>query len=859
MTEPCQDLHEENEGLRRRLKESEELLSAIHAGDVDALVVSGPDGDRIFTIEGGDQAYRVLVESMSEGAVTLAYDSTILYCNRSFAEMVRAPLDKVIGKPISSFIVSDDLEAFKALLRGQNRGEIRIRAEDKSFLPAILSISPLQIEGSKESWSLLVTDLREQKKSEEIVTSEKLARAIIEQAAEAIVVCDEQGRIIRFSNTASRICRDGLLMHHFDRAFDLHVSVQDEVGERICPAKEALQGSVLLRVEVQFRRVDDRLFHLMLNAGPLRNAEGNIIGCVITLTDISACKSVERDLRDATDNLELRVAERTRDLQSAKEDLESINEELKLEIKEHEKTEVELMRAKDASEEAARAKAEFMANMSHEIRTPMNAVLGLTGLLLDEDDLKPEHREFLEIIHTSGNSLLAIINDILDFSRMEREKVELEYQPFDLRACIEESLDLVAPEAGQKDIDLAYFIEGVPDIIISDPTRLRQVLGNLLGNAVKFTSKGDIVVTASYVSEGSEEIHFAVKDTGIGIPSDKFDIIFDPFSQADTSTTRTYGGTGLGLAICKKLVERLGGRIGVESEVGNGSTFHFTIKAGAAPGSSKSVHKAKGESPELIGKRILIVDDNRNVRKVIGRQSFSLGLLPFVTASPIDALRQVMIGDGFDLALIDSNMPEMDGVSLAKEIRRRNRDIPLVMMGPVGTKWPKDLFVAFISKPIKRSQILDIFKSTIAKNKHVETGNRETAENHGPEPVHILLVEDNASSQKVTIQMLKRLGYRADVAANGLEALEALERQPYDIILMDIRMPQMNGFDATRAIRERWPIEEQPRIIAITAYALDGDREMCLQAGMDDYIGKPVVIDDIRRMLDKYIREEGHQ
>lgn len=856
MTESCQDLHEENMSLRRRLKESEELLSAIHAGDVDALIVSGPAGDRVFTIEGADHAYRVLVESMREGAVTLAYDGTILYCNRSFAEMVRASLDKVIGKPISSFIVSDDQEAFKALLRGQNKGEIRIRAEDKSFLPAFISISPLQIEGSKESWSLLVTDLRERKKSEEIVASEKLARAIIEQAAEAIVVCDDQGRIIRFSNTASRISRKELLLHHFDEAFDLRISISGDVGEKISPVYEALQGSVLMRVEVQFMREDGRLFHLMLNAGPLKDAEGNIIGCVVTLTDISDCKRVEGALREAHDNLERRVEERTKEIQDAKEELECINEELRIEIGEHERTEVELMKAKDAAEDAARAKAEFMANMSHEIRTPMNAVLGLTGLLLDEDDLKPEHREFLEIIHTSGNSLLAIINDILDFSRMERDKVELEYQPFDLRACIEESLDLVAPEAGQKDIDLAYFIEGMPDIIISDPTRLRQVLGNLLGNAVKFTSKGDIVVTASCVSEGSEEIHFAVKDTGIGIPSDKFDIIFDPFSQADTSTTRTYGGTGLGLAICKKLVERLGGRIWVESEVGNGSTFHFTIKAGAAPGSSKPVHKAKEESPELIGKRILIVDDNRNVRKVIGKQSFSLGLLPFVTASPLEALRQVMIGDGFDLALVDANMPEMDGVSLAKEIRRRNMDVPLVMMGPVGTKWPKDLFVAFISKPIKRSQILDIFKSTIAKNKHVETGNRETAKNHGPEPVHILLVEDNASSQKVTLQMLKRLGHRADVAANGLEALEALERQPYDIILMDIRMPQMNGFDATRAIRERWPIDEQPKIIAITAYALDGDREKCLQAGMDDYIGKPVVIEDIRRMLDKYVQRD---
>lgn len=612
------EIPSEVQELKSRLEEAEEFIYAIRQGEVDALVISGPKGDQVFTIEGADHAYRILVETMNEGAVTLARDCTILYCNHSFAKMVGAPLAKVIGKSIQSFIVSEDLESFKALLHGPNRGEICLSAEDKSFLPAFLSVSPLQIEGSQETWCLLVTDLREQKRSEEIVASEKLARAIIEQAAEAIVVCNDEGRIIRFSNTASRISRRDLMQCYFDEIFDLRVQMDDNAegdnaGEKITPVKDALQGTVLLRVETQFMRVDGRKFHLMLNAGPLKNSEGNIIGCVVTLTDISDCKRAERDLREAHDNLEQRVQERTQELQSAKEELECINEELRVEIGEHEKTEVELSKAKDAAEDAVRIKTEFMANMSHELRTPMNAVLGMAGILLDEE-IAPEHREFVEIIHNSGNALLTLINDILDFSRMEREKLELEYQPFNLRNCIEEALDLVASEAGAKNLDLAYTIESAPDTIISDPNRLRQVLANLLGNAIKFTGRGEVVVSISSQQVGSSyEIHFIVKDTGIGIAPDKFDVIFQPFSQADASTTRDYGGTGLGLSISKKLVERLGGKIWVESEVNKGSEFHFTINASAAPRISKP---EDAQAPELAGKRILIVDDNSNHSKV---------------------------------------------------------------------------------------------------------------------------------------------------------------------------------------------------------------------------------------------------
>ncbi len=848
------ELQSEIEILKKRLAEADEFMQAIRNGEVDALVVSGIRGDQVFSLEGADHAYRVLVEGMNEGAVTMARDGTILYCNSSFAEMVGAPPGKVLGKSIKSFVDPDDLDTFKSLVCGPGRGEIGLKTEDRSILPVFLSVSPLQVEGSQGIWCLLVTDLREQKRREEIVASEKLARAIIEQAAEAIIVCDNHGKIIRFSNAASRISQRDLMQCRFDRAFDLQASAGANAGKKISPVEHALKGTALLRIEVQFLRDDGRLFYLMLNAGPLKDAEGIIIGCVVTLTDISLCKQAERDLLEARENLELRVQERTHELQNAKEELELINEELKTEIGEHEKTEIELLKAKDAAEDAVRVKTDFMANMSHELRTPMNAVLGMAGILLDEE-MDPEHKEFIEIIYNSGNALLCIINDVLDFSRMEREKVELEYQAFDLQSCIEESLDLAAPEAGSKNLDLAYTIESSPKAIISDPARLRQVLVNLLANAVKFTEKGEVVLSVSCrrVDPGSScEIHFAVKDTGIGIPPDKLDEIFQPFSQADSSITRNYGGTGLGLSISKKLVERLGGKIWVESRVNEGSTFHFTIIASAVTGNLKP--KDFG-TEVLAGKRILIVDDSKTIRRLIGRQAYSWGMIPTVTGSPIEALKWIIRGDPFDLAMLDANLLEMHRSSMAGEIRKYNKTLPLVAMASIGATRLEGAYSAQLSKPIKHSSLLCLFKEVLSKPAEQEVtaeGKHQESKSILPGSLRIIVAEDNISSQKVTLQMLRKLGYRADVAANGKEVLEALGRQPYDVVLMDVRMPDMDGLEATRKIRMGMPAENQPCIIAVTAHALDGDREKCLEAGMDDYLSKPVAIKELQSILEKH-------
>ncbi len=430
-------------------------------------------------------------------------------------------------------------------------------------------------------------------------------------------------------------------------------------------------------------------------------------------------------LRKARDELEQRVAERTAELQNAKEELEVINEELSVEIDEHKRTEKELIKAKEAAEEAAKVKAAFMANMSHELRTPMNAVIGMTSILM-ETKLDEAQRDFVETIRTGGEALLALISDILDFSRVEKEKVELERQPLSLQTLVDESLDLIAAQAEEKGLDLSHTIKyGTPDVIVGDPGRLRQILVNLLSNAVKFTDAGDISVCVSSkdTESGIHQILFKIVDTGIGIPQDKMNKLFQPFGQLEMTISRKRDGAGLGLAISKGLVELMGGRIWVESRHGEGSTFCFTIPAEVA--------------------------SNKCVK-------------PDRTASAV-------------------------------------------------------------------------FKN-IAKQ----------------HPLRILVAEDNHLNQKVLLEMLRKMGCRADAVADGREVLAALECRPYDLVLMDIRMPEMNGLEASIAIRKRWPPEKQPRIIAITAYALEGDQEKCLQAGMDGYISKPVKIGELMEALCRY-------
>ena len=768
-----------------------------------------------------DRKFQALADCSPFGIFHTDSDGAAVYANAAWLEISGLDAQETLGHGWSKVIHPDDRErvvsAWKTTIDSGRDFDItyRVLRPDGELRHVHVKATVLNIEdGAEGGYVGVVHDISEQvETAEQLRDNNVLLQTMLAHIPCGISVFDKNLKL-RVGNPLFRQLLD-LPDHLFDGARATFHSLNMYTARRVAPDNP----------EAEVERRLQAALHPQQRVHELTRANGQVLevrralmpggGFVTTYMDVTASKKTLQSLREA----------------------------------------------KEEAEQAALAKSAFLATMSHEIRTPMNGVIGMTSLLLDTP-LTEEQREFTEVIRQSGEGLLVVINDILDYSKIESGNMDLEWLPFDLQETLESSIELLALKAQEKKLDLVYLIEpDVPTWIYGDLARLRQVLVNLISNALKFTDQGEVFVSVRNSRETAKGgprtlmLEMCVKDTGIGIPADKLDRLFQAFSQVDSTTARRFGGTGLGLAISRRLVEAMGGRMWVESEVGVGARFYFSLLTEAAmPVEAVST----AQRPELRGKRALLVDDNATNLRILSLQSERWGMAYRACERPQAAIAALESGEHFDVVITDMHMPDMDGTAFARRVKALRPGLPIVLLSSVSMRQTPnaELFASVLTKPARQLALFDALVASLPAGQPVQRGIGARVSQFDVSlaermPLRILLAEDNEVNRKVALRMLKGFGYNADVAANGIEVLDALQRQRYDLVLMDIQMPELDGLEATRRIVRDVAPTIRPRIIAMSANALREDAEAALQAGVDDYVVKPISVPMLRAALER--------